>query len=284
MNKLLRLYIYIVLRLFFTSNKNSKNYKKPNLAGNYILKFLPSFQIQWKNGYKFWPVMVSRKILYVNFCGYHEPFLEKFIIKNVQEGSNCIDAGAQVGNISAILSKKIKKNGFVFSFEPDNENFEILKKNINLNKLINVKAYNCALGNKSGSAFFEKKTNTGLSQNIEKIGKEIKVETIDNIVKKKNLNNLKFIKIDVDGPDLNVLRGALTTIKRFKPIIVIEVSKYWKEFSNKPIDLFKILDSLNYKYFYSDRNSDFLSDKNIKKNFHLNKNFKAINVYCIKKN
>jgi FkbM family methyltransferase len=284
MNKLLRIYYYIILRIFFNSNKASKNYKRSNIVSKFFLKILPSFKTKWDNGFTFKPVLECRKILYVTYYGSHEKFLEDFIIKNLDRDFYCIDAGAQVGNISAVISKKIGINGKVYSFEPNKENFDYLLKNIKINKLKNVEAYNIALGSKNTFGYFEKITTTGYSQNINESGDKIKIISIDNFVNEKKIKKIDFIKIDVDGPDYNVFLGSIGTIKKFKPIIVIEISKYWLEFSANPQDLFQYLKELNYNFFYLDRNATSnVHYKEVSESLKISKNFKALNLYCFYK-
>src|SRR5882672_431025 len=77
--------------------------------------------------------------------------------------------------------------------------------------------------------------------------------TIDELCKSANLNNVSLIKIDVDGYDYKVLSGALGTIKRFKPIVFIELCEYALQAKGDSIlKIFSDLAQLGYAGFYED--------------------------------
>ena len=76
----------------------------------------------------------------------------------------------------------------------------------------------------------------------------MKCETLDSFVKNYNLNKIDFIKIDVEGHELNVLEGAVTTLKKFKPSMLIEIEQ---RHHNKNIDhIFSFISSFGYEISY----------------------------------
>ena len=158
--------------------------------------------------------------------------------KEAKQGDTLIDIGANIGIYSVTMAKRGLN---VHSFEPIKSNFELLKKNILGNKLENVKAFNVALGSK--------KEEKDISYNPHEHGEGSLVLNIKGSVKEKvqveKLDNLKikpekncFMKIDVEGFELEVLKGTEKFIKKYKPKIIIEI---WSE---KTV---KFLEALGYK-------------------------------------
>jgi len=177
---------------------------------------------------------------------FHEPHVYKELIK--KEFDIFIDVGANIGKYSIILGKKLKDNGQVISIEPEPRNFEILNKNIKLNNLKNVTAINNGLYSKKGKLDFyltSEKSGDGAHSLIKKTNNkiQIKVDTLDNIIKEKGLKDIKLIKIDVEGAEANVLKGAKKTLKKYHPKLIFEAwdETYFKKIKN-------ILDKYNYKF------------------------------------
>lgn len=163
--------------------------------------------------------------------GYSEE--DKQFIKD----KDIIDAGAFTGDTSLPLSKITNSN--VYAFEPFNESFELLKKNIEDNNIENIIPINKSLGNIDGerTLFLSGNNIQGITSdpNIRPYDKELKVQetTLDKFVEENNLN-VGLITIDIEGAEMNLLEGALNTIKTQKPIL--EISIY-----HKPSDFFGII-------------------------------------------
>ena len=142
--------------------------------------------------------------------------------------SNCnraIDIGANVGVWSYWLSKYAKQ---VESFEPNPKVFNALK-NI---KIKNVNSYNIALSNKTGSVDLlipkgsKGFSNQGASLSSIKVQGEHKSISIEaKRLDEYNFLDVDFIKIDVEGHEHEVIKGARETIKKFKPTMVIEMEE-----------------------------------------------------------
>ena len=171
----------------------------------------------------------------------------------IKENSVVIDAGANYGQLS-ILFSKVKPNVHVYAFEAYKYISEILQKNVLINNS-KVKVHNCVLSDES-------KKNLIISESILKEFNNYGSNFVD-LKKKSNQGNLvdsvkiddlniqqevSFMKIDVQGYDLKVLRGAEKTIKRNKMPIIIEYSKEFEsKFNYKFSDFLEILKKINYK-------------------------------------
>ena len=178
-------------------------------------------------------------------------------VKLVKDDTIVLDVGANFGQLSVLLSK-CKKNVEVYSFEASKYIFEILKKNIQINNA-NVKLFHNLVGNETEQELFIKKLsiskfNTYGSNMIEKT--EIKDENSFNIEKINSIRiddilfekKISLMKIDVQGYDLEVLKGSKRTImKQQMPIIFEYEEDFAKDFNYTFKSFEKFIDEINYK-------------------------------------
>lgn len=149
-------------------------------------------------------------------------YRDKTIDVTVNEGDVVFDCGAWIGDFSAYASHKGAK---VFSFEPFSEAFSGLEETARLNK--SVFPIKFGLSDRSGEASIEiKNYSTAVSQlrfdESENFKSEkISLTTIDEFVKKENLQKVDFIKADIEGHERFMLMGAKETLKKFAPKLAI---------------------------------------------------------------
>lgn len=156
-----------------------------------------------------------------------------FIRKRLREGDNAIDVGANIGCITLQMAQLVGNTGKIIAIEADMSNFSMLKENIQLNNFKNVDAINNAVAdcdNKEIKLFITR-DNIGMNSMFYRDGilsKEsftiLKTITLDSILESYDLRNIILIKIDVEGMEMDVMTGAKQTIKKYRPILVIEVS------------------------------------------------------------
>ena len=167
---------------------------------------------------------------------------KKFFLKN----KYAVDIGSNYGIYSFLFSKFFKK---VESFEP------ITKHYIETYKLFsNVTVNNYALGNKQSSEninvpIVNNKLIYGYSSIHTKfkksISEKIYVKRFDKVFKYKTL---AFMKIDVEGYEIQVIKGAFNFIKKFKPIIMVEIED---RHNNKSFEfIYNKLKNINYSCYY----------------------------------
>ena len=171
--------------------------------------------------------------------GVFEPHTTQVIKQNISSGDIVIDIGANIGYFTLIMAKGIRENGKVFSFEPEPKNFELLKKNVEINNYSNVILEKKAIGNKTGTAklYLADRKNNVFSSGMHRIFRSDLVSQIAdpiliNIIKLDDyLQDLKFIKkirlikIDVEGAEFDVLKGMNKILDENKEIkIVMEFS------------------------------------------------------------
>lgn len=149
-----------------------------------------------------------------------EPHIEKLFKQYVKPGDTVIDIGGHIGTHSINLSRCVGPKGTVHVFEPQAKLFTELLVNAFLNHCENIKPHRFALGaeQKSAQIVHPNQTNEGMAY-IGPGGENISMSTLDSF----NINNVSLIKIDIEGYEIEALKGGLETIKRSKPVMIIEV-------------------------------------------------------------
>jgi len=140
-------------------------------------------------------------------------------------GDTAIDVGANIGSYTLRLARRFRT---VIAFEPDPAMCSILRLNAKVNKLKNIKVEEMALGNEDGvSPLYVRKGTGATSLSHSHYG--LKYETVKKVrvAKLDSLSGIPgkvdFVKLDAEGLELPILRGARSTIARFRPILGIEV-------------------------------------------------------------
>ncbi len=155
-------------------------------------------------------------------------------IKEVSKKSSIflIDCGSNFGFYSLFVCSLSNKNK-VISIEASPDTFKEFKNNIDLNKFNNIKYFNKAVSYVDNAIVelkeSEKDWESSIISSDYKVINSIKIDTItlDTVLREEILNEeTLIIKIDVEGGDLDVLAGAKKIIQQYKPIIIIEFSRY----------------------------------------------------------
>ena len=225
------------------------------------------------------------------FLSYFDLFNKKkvsnFLTKqNIRKISVLVDVGSHHGESINFF----KKNFFVekiLAFEPDNQSFEILKKNIR--NIENIKIYNFAVGDQNGSIKFKKHYDSESSTvvhinekskyfkrknlylnffNSQKkifLEKEIKIKSLDNVIDFDEFKYIDLIKIDTEGYDFHVIKGLGKLMKKVKFIYFehhfhdmlkkdytyFEVDNYLKQNNFKKVFKTKMFFRKTFEYIYS---------------------------------
>lgn len=157
---------------------------------------------------------------------YEQP-VTKLIMKGTVKGKIAVDVGANDGYYTLIMARLAGKNGRVISIEPDKEAFMWIKKSIAKNKYENIKAYNAAASDTNGKCKMYLGKVTGWSSLVydKQSTKNEAVETssvrLDDLLSKEDKKNVSVIKIDTQGSELKVIRGAKQIIRQSRGIRII---------------------------------------------------------------
>ena len=142
-----------------------------------------------------------------------------------------IDIGCNTGLYCCVAASMCPESGVIHAFDPQKECIDTLKQTISLNRWEKrLYAHNYGIGEKrsklqlqlsgSGSTF-----NSDFNSDSSLPHIEVEVLSLDEWIKDNPLENVDFIKVDVEGYELEVLKGSENTIKSFKPVIFIEIAK-----------------------------------------------------------
>lgn len=155
-------------------------------------------------------------------CQPHESGTEKLIQRILKAGDVVVDIGANIGYYTRMVSRIVGVDGSVLAVEPMPTAFRILQ--MNCADLSNVTLFNLALNNQVGEATFYVRRNgdtSSLSPDPNAKAVQVKMTTLDDMLAK--YSKVDFIKIDVEGFELEVLYGSQKVISKCKPIVYFEL-------------------------------------------------------------
>lgn len=223
-----------------------------------------------------------------------ENFTTELVYAHLKENSLFIDIGAHYGYYTILAGSKYN-NCKILSFEPVPFNYEILKKNIENNKLSNVEIYRFAVSDKDDNKKFfiaDHSSRSGFYEPyLSTVHESMTVETVclDNFLKNHNKEKI-LIKIDAEGHEIAILNGMKNIIKNSLDIeMFIEFNPEMLKISGyDPSELFLLIDILGFDIFLIDdqyRMTLKVNDyKNWKKYFgHGNYKKDHFNILCVKK-
>ncbi|MFH1367048.1 MAG: FkbM family methyltransferase [Patescibacteria group bacterium] len=148
-------------------------------------------------------VFIKKSLDYFGTAVTSYGFLRKYKIK---EGDIIIDAGAYLGGFTLMAAKKVGKKGKVIAFEPDPQNFNILQKNVQNSNFSNIILINKAILNKIGQTNFFPNNSKSIVNN-QSAGIKIQTTTLDNEITKIGLITIDFVKMDIEGSELEAFEG-----------------------------------------------------------------------------
>lgn len=151
-------------------------------------------------------------------------FMRQFVLP----GTTVIDAGANIGTLTAAFSQFVGPSGHVVAIEASPEVAAVLRQNVEINELKNVEVVCCALSKDAGEAFIPQiPPNTwlnvgGLSISKNKVSSKLRtrMDTLDSF----KIKNVSLIKLDVEGAELDVLSSAKETIESNSAVLICELN------------------------------------------------------------
>jgi FkbM family methyltransferase len=168
-----------------------------------------------------------------------------------KEGDTVIDIGAHIGRYTITSSKQVGNTGKVLAIEADPDNFQLLKRNIALNNLKNVLPLNYAVfSTRTRMKLYEQsasaKYNSLMLARAAKTKNyvEVNADTLDSILKLNEVNQVNWIKIDVEGAEFEVLKGSTKTLSTDNVSLFIEIHNI-----DDPSHYHNIIDFLKYRNY-----------------------------------
>lgn len=231
----------ISLRLFFLHRAkrivNRKKFRYSSILNKGIKKLFPKpknkFIVKTLKGFN---LIINPKLdKGIEYSIYKEGIYEEGTLDAfeciIAKGDVILDLGGNIGLTTIYASKLTGKKGKVYSFEAHPGTFEILKKNIELNKCLNVTPVNFAVSDDvgSGSIYENLDINRGaaslMKKNDEQNFFKIPIITLDKFLVDNKINDINLVKMDIEGYELNALKGMKSFLKiNSKPVFCIELS------------------------------------------------------------
>lgn len=150
------------------------------------------------------------------------------VVNKIKEARVILDVGANIGS-TALMFARLNPNAVIYAFEPHNVTYKRALRNISINKFKNIELIQKGLGEQPRvvKLYEVAENNPGANRILEEgndyPSTEIEIDTIDNIVRQKNLATVDFIKMDVEGYEFSVLKGAINTLLKYHPVLHIEL-------------------------------------------------------------
>jgi FkbM family methyltransferase len=190
--------------------------------------------------------------------GTYEKELISVVQSCIQPNRDVLDVGANVGLFSVLFSKSLEEGRKVLSVEPSDAAFSRLERNIRRNNCSNNILHKGALGSEISKVQLHsvegKEEYSSLkpiahkhASDLEQISSEVSMIPLDNLVREHGLNPA-FMKMDVEGAEFEVLKGATETLKTFKPTILAELdNKLLSSFGTNAEEVVRFLNEFGYK-------------------------------------
>lgn len=196
----------------------------------------------------------------------YESEVLQLIYRFLEKGDCFIDIGTHIGYYSVLAAKIVGNEGKVFAFEPELSNYQKILENISLNNLSNIQLFNLALSSESKEThlFFNQDNDGGHA--LWDVGKHpfnqkslqsqtmqnIQQSTLDDILsQQQDISQIKIIKIDTEGAEVNVIKGAVNTISKYNvPYIICEINRFGlKQMGTNEAELREFMNTLKYESY-----------------------------------
>jgi FkbM family methyltransferase len=193
------------------------------------------------------------------FDGGFENTERSFVERFLRPGMTVLDIGAHHGYYTLLASRKVGPRGFVLAIEPSPRERKRLRLHLRINRCKNVHVESRALGEAAGSAEFYliRGTETGCNslrapnvpQDTERVS--VSVECLDGVLQDHRIECVDFIKLDVEGAELSVLRGARQLLSnKPRPVILAEVQDIrTRPWGYRALEVVRYLSSADYRWF-----------------------------------
>lgn len=237
------------------STKNRKSPLKFLFATMLMKSRLCKFFTIYRDGFKmrFYPSELSRELWMDSSWAIETP---NFCKKYLKSGDIVLDVGANIGTVTLQASICVESLGRIYSIEPHPQIFKFLNENIILNNFENVKLFNVAVGNKSGTILFSNQKSDCQNKIIlEKSNDtiEVPIKLLDELTIDES--EIDLLKIDVEGFEQFVLLGAKKTLEKTKCVYIETIEKLYNYYNYDRNKIFEILNDYGFELFTISKNS-----------------------------
>lgn len=218
-------------------------------------------------------------VIYTRLPEYYEMNFVKKIIRN---DDIFFDVGSNLGSYS-LIAASTSHNSKVYAFEPSKKAYNRLLENLKLNGYGDrIKTFNYAVSDKSSQLGFTDDPRPEISHISyfqKMVSRKVKAVSLDDFISNLSIKKIKLIKIDVEGYEYMVLKGASKILRKsIVDYFLIEINKDSFKYKIDPDKIFSFLKSYGYNTYYF-RNSSRLTPVS-----ELGEEKKTINIIAIKEN
>lgn len=203
------------------------NFKGKNRLANWVLpKVKYEVMIKTRYGLMYLPNTIDNQYFEIFYNGEYEKGLVDYVCKSLPKDGVILDVGANIGSIAVPVALR-RPDLMIYCFEGLTRNFNFLERNIKLNDLSNVFVFNLVLSKVEGDEikFYYDEMFRGNSSihNLYSNSYELHhTRTLDSVIKGLKLDRLDFVKIDTEGSESLIIKGAKEVLLKFKPDIHFE--------------------------------------------------------------
>jgi FkbM family methyltransferase len=183
----------------------------------------------------------------------YEDDAQTAIAAALEPGMTAVDVGANSGLLTLFMRRAVGAGGRVLSIDPSSEACERVRQQLAANGFDNVDVVTAALGERDGvERYFHAEIGIGAlpatdRQHTTDASEEVHVTSLDALLAERGAGEVGFVKIDTDGAELGVLRGARRTIERDHPVLLFEINgPGLARRGHDPAELGELLDELGY--------------------------------------
>lgn len=204
--------------------------------------------------------------------------------KLIRPGMVVVDIGAHIGYYTRLFSRLVGKSGRVFAFEPCSENYPVLTKNLSAKEFQNVTLFNKAVGveDAQGTLFISPghsnhSLNRGFTESVAQ--EQIEMVSLDSVFRQQGFCHIDFIKMDVEGFEINVLNGMKEVIANSPNLsMLVEYNPAALRSGNfEPVELLALVERMGFEA------QRILSDTSLSKNISPDMQ-ETFNLLCIHPN
>jgi FkbM family methyltransferase len=179
----------------------------------------------------------------------------RFLAQTLKPGMTAFDIGAHIGTHTLLMAKRVGTHGTVFAFEPEQANFQLLRRNVYRNGFGDrVVLSQVAVAEAEGEAHLVLEGGSGnwlqVGSGEPRVTQGVMCTTIDAYVLQKGVARVDLIKTDTEGAEPLVLRGAAGTLDRFRPALLVEfAARHLVRYGSRPEELLDLLRRRKYSAF-----------------------------------
>ena len=184
----------------------------------------------------------------INRCwlGTYDRAESNLMQQHLGPGAVCFDIGAQAGYHTMFAATQVGPSGHVFAFEPAPQNIANIKKHMAMNHLKNVTVVEAAVSDFDGISYFDLSSSAVAGHLSVKGDLAVRTISLDHELDCGNLPEPHYIKIDAEGAELRILKGAQRLLARCLPTLSVETHQWLPDFPTVREDCIRFLNDLGY--------------------------------------